>query len=475
LTQEELDVLRASKGEIIAILRRSENLQTPTQTHKPRRPTDRIPLAFSQLFHWHVSHLSTLRSARSVASALTLRGPVNLKLLEHSLNEVVRHHEALRTQITVVDDVPMQVIRPANDCPLKIEYLYAYDRADKPTLVAKVIERVLAPIDITADPLFEVSLLKICDEEHILIVAMEHLISDAFSRGILIRDLLNAYHTAIRGLPVSLPPVTIQFADYALWQRSTDDSWRAEHGAHWNQQQKRQRVSFPADRNTKDLGWGIVPIRIVTTLRKALREWSRLRRTTPAMAVFTAYAALVMRWCAAPEIVIQYQINGRDHPSLENTIGYLASVLYIQVEMVKGDNFLGLLNRITAEYCRAHAHADSYRLAARGVRPEIARGTCFNWVPPEPIDGVRNGETINAALSITPFEFEVPMPDNLELDDEPFILLFDREHDVIGTVRFPRSRFSQDAMDKFGREFLRFVEILLRDPDKLVDEIEIAP
>lgn len=479
LTQEEIERLRVSRGQIVALLERATGAETAESRLAPRPRFDRAPLAFSQLAHWHLYRLSERRAIRQIASATRLHGRLNIDALQKSVAEIVHRHDALRTRIVVCDGIPIQEISESSDCEPTMDDLTALSESFREVQVKRQIEQLIVePIDVSVGPLFGIRLLRLRDDEHVLIVAMEHMISDAFSMNILLRDFFTVYMQALKGRTFSLPAIPVQFADYAVWQRNAQKSWIEKHGAYWNECLTGcQRLRFPEDQRLQTatrLGWGTVSLQIGRNLKAELREWCRLRRTTLVMSVFTAYVGLVLRWCDVSSAVIHYVTDGRVSPKIENTIGFFASVLYLRIGLLEDDNFVDLMNRVTEEYCKAYEHADYSYMAAQAPRPEFTRNTGFNWVPQGSKIDLSDLDGSEDAITCSPIRFAHPMVRNLELDGEPFVLLFDADDEIVGDVYFPVNRFSVDTMERFGRNFLVFIRALLRQPEKRVKDIVLG-
>jgi NRPS condensation-like uncharacterized protein len=373
--------------------------------------------------------------------------------------------------------VPVQEISKSGECELEVHDLSAFSKILREVEIKRRIEQfILQPIDVAVAPLFGMQLLKLRDDEHVLIVAMEHMISDEFSMSILLRDLFTAYTQALKGHSFSLPVITTQFFEYAARQRNTQNTWIKNHGAYWNEHLKGcQRLRFPEDKcvqSPAQLGSAKVSFQIGRDLKAQLIEWCRVRRTTLVMCIFTAYVALVLRWCHAPESLIQYQSNGRVSPETEHTIGYFAAALYLRIALLDGDSFVDLLNRVTDEYCKAYEHADFSYLSAQVPRPEFTRNTIFNWVPAGlKIDVCGEGADDAVTCSPIPFENPVRTLTNLESESEPFILAFETDDEIVCDVCFPMSRFSAATMERFGRNFLMFLGVLRSQPETRVKDI----
>ena len=362
----------------------------------------------------------------------------------------------------------MQRVAESVTCNMPVDDLTKWPSDCREAKLQEVIEEhILEPVDVATDPLFGVRLLRVEPDVHVLVIALEHVISDAVSLTIFLRDLLTAYGQCLLKQAFSLPRIPLQFADFATWQRSTAESLVRRHGQYWRERLCRcGRLRFPADMQAdaeESSGWGVAPLRIGPELRAELQDWCARRRTTVVIGAFAAYVALVLRWCGEREGVFRYLIDGRTNSDIENTIGFFASALYLRLACSERDGFGDLIASITEEYCLAYEHADSGYLGAQLPRPEVSRTPAFNWIPQPGADVAARESAGEIACSIV--HFPHPLARNLELDSEPFTLLYDVEgREVAGEVWFPRHRFSAHSMQRFASSFVFFIRMMLTDP-----------
>jgi len=468
----------APSYDIVALLERAASAEAGEPTFEPSPGPDHVPLTFSQVAHWNLYQLGQRPAIRQIACATRLLGRLDLDALRSSAAWIFRRHDALRTRIVIYDGLPTQEIDETRDCELNVEELSGLPESFREVEVLRLIESfILKPIDVAAGPLSGVLLLRLGENEHVLIVAMEHMVSDAFSMDILLRELLATYAQILRGRAVSLPKVLVQFGEFALLQRRAQGSLLEKHGPYWNAHLAGcHRVTFPPDYsslNESRSGWGTVPVQIGRDLKLELRKWCRRMRTTLVMSVLAAYIGLTLRWCNVSEAVIQFQTDGRVSPAIENTIGYFASVLYLRIQCLERDTFVDLLKRIIDEYCKAYEHADYSYMEAQVPRPEFTRNTCFNWVPQGSKVDLSDLDGSEDAIACYPLPFAHPMLRNLERDTEPVILLYDTDGDTVGGIHFPLNRLSKETMERFGRNFLVFIGALLRQPEGRIKDISL--
>ena len=479
LTALELELMRSRRSEILVLLENSGVAEELEPRLLPRPLKDEAPLTFSQSFYWNARRPHERRISRGVTSATRLRGRLRIDLLEKSLVEVIRRHEALRTRFVVVDGTPIQKIRPPENAEVfPVEDLTSLNELVREDRVRRRIEECTTePIDVASDPLFAARLLRLREQEHVLILSTEHLISDAVSLSILRRDLLTVYTQLIRGEQPHLSPLRMQLADYAVWQRATYNSWLERHGHYLEHFAGCQRVRFPDDVGSLPegrSGWESVPIHLNSDVTRRLREWSKLHSTTLSMSVLTAFAALSLRWCGVSESVIQYQSDGRLSDQVSNVVGFFASVLYLRVDAPPGARLSDLTQQVTGEYTRALEHANFSHLALNQPPPGFVRNAIFNWVPREHIADIPVPENRSQPLVCEPIPLGTPGLENLEWDHEPGIQMWEYDTDIVGHLFFPRSRFGAQTMQRFGRDLLRLIDMMLETPKQVVAEIALG-
>ncbi|HEY6926664.1 MAG TPA: condensation domain-containing protein, partial [Steroidobacteraceae bacterium] len=454
---------------------RNEDMPLKTEI---RPDPDQAPLAFSQLQHWNLYKLSERRFLRQITSATRLSGRLNINALHNAIATTVRRQDALRTRIVLESSTPVQKLAAPVDFKLAIQDLTGIVESRRESELLRSIEQFVGQlVNLALGPPFEIRLLKLKDNEHVLLVAMDHIISDWFSMSILLRDVFTAYAQLVRGEPIVLPTVAARFLDYARNQVNSLPASIAKHGVYWSEHITGcRRVRFPADTGVLDTaraGWGHVPLEIGKESKAALSAWCRQHQTTLVMGAFTAYAAAVLRWCNVSEALIQYQTNGRVSADLQNTIGYFSAPLYLRMALQENDTFLDLMARANVEYCSALEHADSSYMESRTPRPKFARNTAFNWIPQGSKMDLAELDGSDHALSCTQVPFEHPILKTLERDTEPFILLYEAEQAISGGVYFALNRFAPETMQRFRNNCLILIDALLSRPDGRIKDVKL--
>ena len=179
-----------------------------------------FPMSFSQQRLWFLDQLEPNSASYNIPAALRLTGRLNVEALKQSLNEIVARHEVLRTTFATMDEEPVQVVAPMQEGDLSVVNLEPLPAEERETTVQRLAdEEAQRPFDLRHGPLLRVTLLRLSDESHVLLVTMHHIISDGWSMGIFTNEVVTLYDAFAQNKPSPLPELPIQYADFAEWQR----------------------------------------------------------------------------------------------------------------------------------------------------------------------------------------------------------------------------------------------------------------
>jgi hypothetical protein len=481
VSSQEIDELRRFKEQILTHLEpQGERALQPVDGGESRL----VRLSPVQMLHWKFARLDRDPAIRQIAAAQRIVGSFDVATLNSCLEKVVRRHDALRTQIVERDGTLLQEIKTIADLDFQEIDLSRSGAAHDGPEVAKLIEEcILRPIRVDTEPLFGAALIKLRETEFVLVLVLEHIVSDARSAELLVRDLSNLYDCAKGARVSSLPAVQRQYPDHVRWQaKQAASPAAAGHRLRAEQLLTHRRFEFPSDPARADAaatGWGSVPIIIDSDLRSRLVQWSQRARTSVVFAAFTAYVSLLLRWCEAAEGLVQYQMDGRTSPEIENTIGCFATRLVLKVQSAPNERFADQLARLTEEYCKAY---DAFALSGISPDSSVEPVTCFNWVPVSPGSNAARRIDPQGPVYWSPVQFEHPMLKNehptlknIVGSFDPRLLFYDYGDHVRGHIYFPRARFSNPAMEDLAAHFMIFVRSMLWNPSRPVSQIGMAP
>lgn len=377
------------------------------------RPTGRlVPLTAMQLRMLSYAHKRKTFSMRMVAASLRIAGPLDAQLLRSSIDAVVARHETLRTRIVSADGVMRQAIDTSSKCSFKIVDLIGesseYVERKATEYAQEFIERRVDP---AVGPLFEALLLKLFAYEHVLILALDHLVSDGVSYMVLKKEIWALYGQFAHGQPASLPELPVQFSDYAVWQEQTLTARRSKHEAYWREHltgvRGIQHLREAAQPAVVDLQFPFAEV-----ASDQLRDVARRERTLPVLVLLTAYIAAISNWCNQNDVVVAVVSHGRlGRPELRSMIGLLVTHLYLRVEIRNEDTFRDLLGRIKIELNAAYSHQDFDPVP--DILPEHFVALTLNWVPTGWTDSLlHNREGVDNSIELKPFRLD-PFPDDV--------------------------------------------------------------
>jgi len=354
--------LAKRKAEILMFLRRT-SVNAPSILCVSRDID--LPLSFAQQRLWFLDQLKPGNSTYNIPAAMRLRGPLNVAALEQSLNEIVRRHEALRTTFASVEGQPIQIISPPEPFTLSIADLRQLPETERePEARRLATEEARRPFDLAQGPLLRTTLLRLGEEEHVLLLTMHHIVSDGWSMGILFRELSTLYEAFSAGKPSPLPELPIQYADFAVWQLQWLQGEVLEAQlAYWRKQLAGapSMLELPTDRprpTVQTYRGDRQSVVLSKTLSEALKALSQGEGVTLFMTLLAAFKALLYRYIGQDDIVVGTPIANRNRVETEGLIGFFVNTLVLRTNLSGNPSFRELLGRVRGVTLEAYAHQD---------------------------------------------------------------------------------------------------------------------
>ncbi|HEX7184129.1 MAG TPA: non-ribosomal peptide synthase/polyketide synthase [Thermoanaerobaculia bacterium] len=359
----ERPTLAALAAKLEDVLRNGETAEMPPIRRAPRERD--LPLSFSQQRLWFFDQLEPGNPIYNVASAFRIEGPLVVPALDGALREVVRRHEVLRTRFESVDGRPVQRIDDGAST-----FLTRIDLSAVPSERIEHVVQVLAaeearrPFDLARGPLIRTTVVCLGNQEHVALFTLHHIVSDEWSAEILIREVSTLYETLCCGLPLALPELPIQYADYAWWQRqwlqgaildAELEYWRVR------LREASQDLTLPTDRPrppVRSFRGASVPVSLGPDLLRKLRGLGREEGSTLFITLLAAFQVLLARWCGQRDVCVGTPIAGRHRLETESLIGFFVNTLVLRTDLSVGRSFRELLGRTREVALGAYAHQD---------------------------------------------------------------------------------------------------------------------
>ncbi|HEU0013521.1 MAG TPA: amino acid adenylation domain-containing protein [Longimicrobium sp.] len=324
-----------------------------------------LPLSFAQERLWFLDQLDPGSPVYNIPVALEIDGPLHVPALVHAVAEIVRRHEALRTSLLPGEGGPVQRVLPQPELELRIDDVSHLPEAARAEAVeALVADEARAPFDLAEGRMLRGRLVRSAPEAHVLVLVVHHVAADGWSTGVLFRELSALYNAFLRGEPSPLPELSIQYADFAAWQRG----WLR--GAELERQLAYWRgglagapavLDLPSDRPrpaVQDLAGGTVHRTFAPDVVAGVRALAADEGATLFMGLLAAFTAVLARWSGQDDVVVGTPIANRTRPELEPLIGFFVNTLALRTDLAGEPGFRALLRRVRETTLQAYAHQD---------------------------------------------------------------------------------------------------------------------
>jgi len=323
------------------------------------------PLAFTQERLWFLDQLAPGNPAYNIAFAVRLQGSLSVDILERSLNEVVRRHEALRTTFKVVEGQPAQVISPSLWLPLKVVDCQNLPREGCETEVQRLAtQESQQPFQLSQGPLLRAQLFFIAQQQHILLLTLHHIIADEWSIEVFLRELVKSYKGFLLHGSPSMPTLPVQYKDFTHWQRQWLQGDRLDSQlAYWKQHLKEPPavLSLPTDHPrpaVQSYQGARQSLALPRLLTKKLKALSNEESVTLFMLLVATFKTLLYRYTGQEDILVGSPIANRNRSELKGLIGFFVNTLVLRTDLSGNPSFQELLGRVRQVALGAYTHQE---------------------------------------------------------------------------------------------------------------------
>ncbi|MGA4149791.1 amino acid adenylation domain-containing protein, partial [Ralstonia nicotianae] len=435
-----------------------------------------LPLSFAQQRLWFLAQMEGGREAYHIPVGLRLKGELDEDALRRSLDRIVARHEALRTRFEVREGAAVQRTAPA-DVGLTLDWVdLSAEAVPEHQLGLQAEAEARAPFDLEQGPLIRGRLVKLGEQEHVLLITMHHIVSDGWSQGVLARELGSLYEAYRSGGEDPLPALPIQYADYAVWQRRwLDGAELQRQGAYWEQALAGAPtlLSLPTDRARpaqQDYAGGSVEVVFDETLSADLKRLSQRHGTTLFMTVLAGWSALLSRLSGQEEVVVGSPVANRTRSEVEGLIGVFVNTLALRVE-VGGATVSELLGSVKAKVLEAQTHQDlPFEQVVERVRP---------------VRSLSHSPVFQAALLWQNTEALVLELDGLTIEhlaDESYTAKFDlslalREHGgrIAGSLDYATALFDRATVERYLGYLQHLLQAMAADDAAEIGKVSLLP
>ncbi|QSQ25804.1 amino acid adenylation domain-containing protein [Pyxidicoccus parkwayensis] len=438
----------------------------------PRVSRDKpLPLSFAQQRLWYMDHLEPGNVAYNNAVALTMSGALDVASLERALNEVVRRHEILRTTFAMADSGSVQVISPALEVPI---VLSVEEGASEDEVSAWARDEARRPFDLKNGPLIRAALLRVGGTEHVLLLALHHIVSDGWSAGVMMHELAALYASFQAGQPSPLPALSVQYADYSVWQqewmrgpelKAEQDWWR-------DVLADVPVLRLPTDRPrppVQTYPGARLSFGVPRKLADALNAVGRREGATPFMVLMAAWQALLHAYSGQEDFAVGTPVAGRNRPEIEPLIGCFINSIALRADLSEDPTFIDLLGRVRRSSLGAFAHQEvpfEKLVDALHVARDLSHTPIFQTMlvlhntpaPEVKLAGVhiRNRFVHTAATKL-----------DLTLE------LAESKEGLTGGIEYNTDLFDADTIARLSGHLLRLLEAVAASPEQRLSRLSL--
>ncbi|MCR3750863.1 non-ribosomal peptide synthetase [Lentzea californiensis] len=428
---------------------------------------DRLPLSAAQRRLWFLNRMQGPGTTYHVPLARRLHGPLDTTALQAALGDVLTRHEVLRTVFPDRDGVPEQVVLPDAECALEVI------RCDENELDALLAAESARPFDLASDLPLRAMLFRLSEEDNVLLVVMHHIVTDGWSWGPLLRDLGAAYDARCAGTEPDLPPLEVQYADYALWQQDLDTSAQVEH---WRTALAGlpEEITLPADRprpETPSHRGEQLAVSLDAEAHRRLLAIARECDATLFMVVQAALALMLSRLGAGTDVPLGTAVAGRTDEALDDLVGFFVNTLVLRTDLAGDPTFRELVGRVRETDLAAYANQDlPFDQVVEELNPvrSPARHPLFQVfvtvqpaAPAAELSGV-DGEPVEIAVTAAKFDLALMLAETVD-EDGPA--------GITGTLEYAADLFEPATARALIARFERVTAGL--DPDARVSRVDV--
>jgi amino acid adenylation domain-containing protein/non-ribosomal peptide synthase protein (TIGR01720 family)/FkbM family methyltransferase len=458
-------------------MRAREKEQAPplVRVSRESRRGMRFPLSFAQQRLWFLDQLVPDNPFYNVPGGVRLEGRLDFEVLERVINEIVRRHEVLRTRIEVEGGEPVQVIDEWEPRRLEVEDLTSLSEEERGEEVKRITRgEAETRFDLSRGPLLKIKVLKLEEEQQVVLFTMHHIVCDAWSMRVLVREVLMHYEAMSEGKKSPLPELEIQYADYAVWQRAYLAGGVLEREVgYWKEQLKdAATLELPTDRArpvVPSYRGGDEKIELGKDVREGLRKLSQREGMTLFMVLMAAFKVVLMRHSGEEDVSVGTAIANRNRREVEGLIGFFVNTLVMRTDLSGNPSFWELMKREREVALGAYAHQEvPFEKLVEEINPErdLSRSPLFQVMMT--LHNARREESDPEAKKVKGIEGEIRV-----VQFDLTLVLTDYGDGIAGGLEYSRDLYDGETIRRVIRHYERVLETVVRDAGQRIGEIEL--
>ncbi|MFE8601136.1 amino acid adenylation domain-containing protein [Archangium violaceum] len=447
-----------------------------------RRPADEAPVpSFAQERMWFLNQLQPGAATYNVPEAAELNGTVDPGVLDTALRHLLARHPALRATFPTSEGLPRLAFQDVPTRVLEVEELAP--EADGDGLEARISRRLreeaTRPFDLEHGPLYRFRLFRVSPQRHVMLLVVHHIVFDGWSINVLMRELREVHAALGRQQEPRLPPVALEYSDFAAWQRQPAVSAReAELLEYWKRQltdaqallQLPTDLPRPAVRSTR--GAETPLLQLPAALTESVRAFCRERQVSPFMVFQAAFSALLHRYSQQTDFCVGTPVSGRTHPSVEGLVGLFVNTLVLRTRVAPSSTFSSLLAQVRTTTLEALAHQDvpfERLVNAMGAERSLSQTPLFQVM----FDLYRVEHSLADALSSPGLQTRPVRVDTRACQFDLSLSVYESTRGFNVFLRYCEDLFTPATVERMRGHYVQLLTHALREPQARLDTLQL--
>ncbi|HEY0378532.1 MAG TPA: condensation domain-containing protein, partial [Pyrinomonadaceae bacterium] len=459
---------------IETLLHDSQSVSTAPPIESVRRDGP-LPLSFAQQRLWFIDQLESGSAFYNMPTALRLTGRLDLNALRQALGEIVRRHEILRTHFVTVEGEPAQRISEAREVSVVVTDLSELGERAAGEAERLAREEAQRPFELSRGPMLRVQVLRLGEEEHVVLLTMHHIISDAWSMSVLVKEVAALYSAFSGGQPSPLPELPVQYADYAAWQRTwLSGETLAQELSYWREQLGGELpvLELPTDHarpSVQSYRSGRFSFKLSEEVTSGLKELSRGHGATLFMTLLSAFQVLLMRYSSQEDVIVGTDIANRTRTELEPLIGFFINQLVMRTNLSGDPTFGELVGRVREVCLGAYAHQEvPFERLVEELQPERT----LSHTPLFQVKFLLQN-TPTESLEVSGLRLEALHSDSGAARFELTVALTEYEGRLLGSVQYNADLFERETIERLVGHFRALLAGIVSDPAQRVSRLPL--
>lgn len=476
LTSNLSSELSQRKEEIIAFLNRAHSTSKSKRTILPVSRAENLPLSFAQRRLWFVDQMTSGSPEYNIFWAIRIKGLLNLSALKQSFNEIVQRHEVLRTNFKTLEGQPLQEIAPNLQLELPVMDWRQLSQSEWEAQLARIADvEANIPFNLGKDPLLRIILVHLNEAEYVALLTMHHIVSDAWSIGILTREVTQLYEAFSTGKPSRLPVLPIQYADFAAWQRQwLQGEILNKQLLYWKKQlgSNPPVLQLPTDRprpKIKSFRGSKQSFSIPMEIAKELKKLSHEEEVTLFMTLLSAFKTLLYRYTSQEDILIGSPIANRNQKQTESLIGFFVNTLVLRSNLSGNPTFRDLLSRVKKVALSAYEHQD---LPFEKLVEELQLERDLSYNPLFEVMFVLQNAPIED-LKLADLTFNFVQQENLTAKFDLILSIYEDDSELRGVFEYNTDLFDESTIHRMTEHFATLLSGIVNNPLQKISELPL--